>query len=65
MVKKIKCPICGKDVEFIEGEKLPPNFPFCSRRCKLIDLGRWLNEEYAISEPLPEGYVLKDDESGD
>jgi endogenous inhibitor of DNA gyrase (YacG/DUF329 family) len=27
--------------------------PFCSRRCKLIDLGKWLSEEHAISESLP------------
>jgi hypothetical protein len=26
--------------------------PFCSRRCKLIDLGKWLGEEHVVSEPL-------------
>ena len=26
-----------------------PSFPFCSRRCRLIDLGSWMNEEYKIS----------------
>lgn len=26
--------------------------PFCSGRCKMVDLGRWLNEEYRVSEPL-------------
>jgi len=55
---KIKCPMCGKDVEFCEEEKLPPSFPFCSRRCKLIDLARWLNDEYTISDPFP----LQDDD---
>jgi len=44
--KTVKCPICGKSVEF--SEKLPPSFPFCSKRCKLVDLGKWLNEEYTI-----------------
>ena len=70
LMRIIKCPICGKDVKLYEkvGARasvpvLPPNFPFCSRRCKLIDLGKWLNEEYKISEPLPEGYVPADDES--
>jgi endogenous inhibitor of DNA gyrase (YacG/DUF329 family) len=29
--------------------------PFCSERCRLIDLGEWLNESHRISEPL-EGY---------
>jgi hypothetical protein len=31
-----------------------PFGPFCSRRCKLIDLGKWFNEENVISDPLPE-----------
>jgi hypothetical protein len=31
-----------------QGLKEWPEFPFCSRRCKLIDLGRWLKEAYAI-----------------
>lgn len=63
VMQKIKCPICGKDVEFYRGEKFPPSFPFCSRRCKLIDLGKWLDEEYRISQTAPEGYVPADDES--
>ena len=28
-----------------------PEYPFCSKRCKLIDLGRWLNEDYRVSKP--------------
>ena len=62
LMKVIRCPICGKDVIFYEKEKFPPNFPFCSQRCKLIDLGKWLNEEYRISEPLEE-HPPVDDES--
>jgi endogenous inhibitor of DNA gyrase (YacG/DUF329 family) len=54
MIKKIKCPMCEKKVQFDDKEKLPPNFPFCSKRCKLIDLGKWLNEEYTISDPITE-----------
>lgn len=27
-----------------------PQFPFCSKRCKLIDLGRWLGEEYSLPD---------------
>lgn len=62
MKKMIKCPICGKNIEFYEDKKLPPNFPFCSQRCKLIDLGKWLNEEYVISEPITEAYEQINDE---
>jgi len=61
MIKKIKCPMCEKKVQFDDKEKLPPNFPFCSKRCKLIDLGKWLNEEYTISDPITEESLLDDD----
>ena len=27
-------------------------FPFCSERCRLLDLGKWASEEYKVSEPL-------------
>nr|WP_242344989.1 DNA gyrase inhibitor YacG [Anaeromyxobacter sp. SG22] len=42
------CPICGKPV--------PPRtenraFPFCSDRCRLLDLGKWLGEEYRVPGP--------------
>jgi len=44
---KASCPICGL---VLEGQSLAewPYFPFCSQRCKTIDLGRWLNETYRI-----------------
>ncbi len=53
---KLKCSLCGTAYEFIyeKGVPLPSNFPFCSKRCKSIDLGKWLNEEYRISTPLQE-----------
>lgn len=45
----MKCPICRKEVPF--GA---PEMPFCSERCRLIDLGRWADEEYRIpAEPAP------------
>ena len=49
------CSLCGTDYEFVweEGTPLPKNFPFCSARCKALDMGKWLNEEYVISTPLP------------
>jgi len=30
-----------------------PDFPFCSRRCRVIDLGRWLGEGYRVPDPSP------------
>ena len=45
---KAKCPSCKK-ASLKEGNKF---FPFCSERCQLVDLGRWLNEEYRVpAEP--------------
>lgn len=39
-----KCPICGRNFD----EKSSESLPFCSKRCKTIDLKRWLNEEYSF-----------------
>jgi endogenous inhibitor of DNA gyrase (YacG/DUF329 family) len=51
---RVPCAICGKETEFFE----PPVGPFCSDRCKLLDLGKWFNEDYRISEPLrPDHFV--------
>jgi len=44
----IKCPICGKENDYFAE----PLGPFCCDRCKLVDLGKWLGEEYRVSEPL-------------
>lgn len=59
---KLKCSMCGTAYEFIykKGVPLPDNFPFCSKRCKSIDLGKWLNEEYYISTPLSEAENFTD-----
>jgi endogenous inhibitor of DNA gyrase (YacG/DUF329 family) len=42
--KKISCSICKKPATK-EGNEF---FPFCSERCKLIDLGNWLGDKYSI-----------------
>ena len=41
----VKCPQCGKPVAWVETQKFRP---FCSERCKLIDLGEWASEERVI-----------------
>jgi endogenous inhibitor of DNA gyrase (YacG/DUF329 family) len=45
---KVRCPTCKRQGDWFAGE----HGPFCSRRCKLVDLGKWLNEEHKVSEPL-------------
>jgi endogenous inhibitor of DNA gyrase (YacG/DUF329 family) len=52
---QVKCPICRKQGDWFAG----PYGPFCSRRCRLIDLGKWFGEEHAISEPLRPGDLEK------
>ncbi|NPA95454.1 MAG: DNA gyrase inhibitor YacG [Thermodesulfobacteria bacterium] len=42
------CPRCGLDVDFSQNKYRP----FCSKRCKMADLGSWLKEEYYISSSL-------------
>ncbi len=46
MRKTVICPQCRKETTW-EGN---PYHPFCSERCKLIDLGSWIDERYAIPE---------------
>lgn len=51
MVAVVDCPTCGKKVEWIEPNKFRP---FCSERCKQIDLGAWAEEKYKIAGRPPE-----------
>jgi endogenous inhibitor of DNA gyrase (YacG/DUF329 family) len=48
------CPICRKSVPEPGDAKGQSVFPFCSERCKLIDLGRWLSGKYQIPAADPE-----------
>jgi len=55
--KIVPCPTCKKSTEWSAKNKFRP---FCSERCKLIDLGSWANEENAIpgepANPLIDDY---------
>lgn len=42
-----KCPICGRVFETPNLDAWP-SFPFCSERCRLVDLGRWIDGNYVI-----------------
>lgn len=43
----LKCPTCKTAVQ-----KKDPEFPFCSERCRRIDLGKWASGAYVISSPI-------------
>jgi endogenous inhibitor of DNA gyrase (YacG/DUF329 family) len=45
MPTTVKCPACGKAVAWIDAEQYRP---FCSERCRLIDLGEWAAGSYSI-----------------
>jgi endogenous inhibitor of DNA gyrase (YacG/DUF329 family) len=44
---KLRCPICKKPVKSADAD-----FPFCSERCRLIDLGKWASGAYVIKSPV-------------
>ena len=46
-IVSLRCPTCRKIVLASD-----PEFPFCSDRCRLIDLGKWASGAYVISSPL-------------
>ena len=43
-----RCPICKKLIDSATSA----DFPFCSERCRLLDLGNWASEKYVVSEPI-------------
>jgi endogenous inhibitor of DNA gyrase (YacG/DUF329 family) len=44
----VTCPQCRKEHAWDSANRYRP---FCSERCKLIDLGKWANEEYRVEQP--------------
>ena len=56
----MQCPICQR--EFDPAQPLAAK-PFCSERCRLIDLGRWLGEEYSMPAERPPADEYADDSS--
>jgi uncharacterized protein len=44
---KLRCPMCKKAVRSTD-----PDFPFCSERCRILDLGKWASGGYVISSPV-------------
>jgi hypothetical protein len=53
--KVLRCPSCGMLVHAKDED-----FPFCSDRCRKIDLGKWASGAYKISSPVLDPEVLED-----
>ena len=50
---KQKCPTCKKMIKRpVENEKISTFYPFCSQRCRLVDLGSWFDGNYKICTKL-------------
>lgn len=43
-----RCPICKKPTD----SQADADFPFCSERCRLLDLGNWSSEKYVVCQPV-------------
>jgi uncharacterized protein len=57
---KLHCPTCKKSVKVKD-----PEFPFCSERCRQIDLGKWASGAYVISSPLQDTSDEMEDSRGE
>jgi endogenous inhibitor of DNA gyrase (YacG/DUF329 family) len=64
MAARLSCPTCQREITWSEEY---PYRPFCSERCRLIDLGAWLSEQRAIPEKEPgfSGQVAHGDSTED
>lgn len=52
-LKALRCPTCGTLVTASDSE-----FPFCTDRCRVIDLGKWASGAYRISSPVHDPELL-------
>ncbi len=52
-IKALRCPTCATLVT-----QADPEFPFCSDRCRVIDLGKWASGAYRISSPIHDPELL-------
>lgn len=57
-VRSLRCPTCRTIVL-----RRDPEFPFCSERCRLIDLGKWASGAYVVSSPIIDPEAIGDAEA--
>ena len=53
-MKRARCPTCKQRVE-TDPARRPQDYPFCSERCRLLDLSKWLRGEYSIQATVQRG----------
>ena len=54
-VRSLRCPTCRTIVL-----RTDPEFPFCTERCRLIDLGKWASGGYVVSTPITDPEAFED-----
>jgi endogenous inhibitor of DNA gyrase (YacG/DUF329 family) len=59
MIRAQTCPVCNKELE-PNAAIDSPLFPFCSERCRLVDLYRWNSGQYAIVDELTPDRLTED-----
>ena len=59
-VKPVLCPMCKKP-----ADPSSENFPFCSDRCRLLDLGKWASGDYRVSSPVLDAELLEEVEQAE
>jgi endogenous inhibitor of DNA gyrase (YacG/DUF329 family) len=60
-VRTVPCPNCGAQAPYAPDN---PWRPFCSERCKLIDLGAWASERYRVPDASPPEEPPQDEPAG-
>jgi endogenous inhibitor of DNA gyrase (YacG/DUF329 family) len=61
MIRSVKCPTCRAETAWENN----PHRPFCSERCKLVDLGAWMQEKHRVpGERVDFGWETEDDDDG-
>ena len=62
MATRVDCPACGRKTEFSSANRWRP---FCSERCKTVDLGAWASESYRITGEARDEDSLSSDHPGE
>ena len=57
-LRSLRCPICKT-----RTPRTAPQFPFCSERCRLLDLGKWASGKYVVSTTIAESEAAALDEA--
>ena len=59
MISQLSCPVCRRKIVIEKTNSMP----FCSERCRLVDLGRWINEEIGV--PVEPGSLQEAEQEAD